>query len=71
MLSAPIPSKHLKSIDSLLSIVQMPKDILAGAANSGLFAITMPAITIHSWPNVSSHSANSRPKQLLRSSCHH
>lgn len=48
----PIPSKYLKGMDSLLSIVQMPKGIPvatfaigeAGAANAGLFAIAMLAL---------------------------
>jgi 5-(carboxyamino)imidazole ribonucleotide mutase len=52
VLGAPIPSKYLKGIDSLLSIVQMPKGIPvatfaigeAGAANAGLFAIAMLAL---------------------------
>src|SRR5213075_2640251 len=49
VLGVPIPSKYLKGIDSLLSIVQMPKGIPvatfaigeAGAANAGLFAVAM------------------------------
>jgi 5-(carboxyamino)imidazole ribonucleotide mutase len=52
VLGVPIPSKYLKGIDSLLSIVQMPKGIPvatfaigeAGAANAGLFAIAMLAL---------------------------
>lgn len=52
VLGVPIPSKYLKGMDSLLSIVQMPKGIPvatfaigeAGAANAGLFAISMLAI---------------------------
>ena len=52
VLGVPIPSKYLKGIDSLLSIVQMPKGIPvatfaigeAGAANAGLFAISMLAL---------------------------
>src|ERR1700693_2592080 len=51
-LGVPIPSKHLQGLDSLLSIVQMPKGIPvatfaigdAGAANAGLFAIAMLAL---------------------------
>jgi 5-(carboxyamino)imidazole ribonucleotide mutase len=47
-----MPSKHLQGLDSLLSIVQMPKGIPvatfaigdAGAANAGLFAIAMLAL---------------------------
>ena len=49
VLGVPIPSKYLKGMDSLLSIVQMPKGIPvatfaigeAGAANAGLFAVSM------------------------------
>jgi 5-(carboxyamino)imidazole ribonucleotide mutase len=49
VLGVPIPSKYLKGLDSLLSIVQMPKGIPvatfaigeAGAANAGLFAVHM------------------------------
>ncbi len=53
VLGVPVPSKHLKGMDSLLSIVQMPKGIPvatyaigeAGAANAALSAISMLAIT--------------------------
>ncbi|PKO90911.1 MAG: 5-(carboxyamino)imidazole ribonucleotide mutase [Betaproteobacteria bacterium HGW-Betaproteobacteria-10] len=49
ILGVPIPSKHLKGLDSLLSIVQMPKGVPvatfaigeAGAANAALFAVAM------------------------------
>jgi 5-(carboxyamino)imidazole ribonucleotide mutase len=49
VLGVPMPSKHLQGLDSLLSIVQMPKGIPvatfaigeAGAANAGLFAVAM------------------------------
>ena len=51
ILGVPIPSKHLKGLDSLLSIVQMPKGVPvatfaigeAGAGNAALFAIAMQA----------------------------
>src|SRR3972149_9045078 len=51
VLGVPIPSKYLKGMDSLLSTVQMPKGIPvatfaigeAGAANAGLFAVSMLA----------------------------
>ena len=51
VLGVPVPSRHLKGIDSLLSIVQMPKGVPvatfaigeAGAANAALFAIAMLA----------------------------
>jgi len=53
VLGVPIPSKYLKGMDSLLSIVQMPKGIPvatfaigdAGAANAGLFAVSMLALS--------------------------
>jgi len=53
VLGVPIPSKYLKGMDSLLSIVQMPKGIPvatftigeAGAANAGLFAVAMLALS--------------------------
>ena len=52
VLGVPMPSKHLNGMDSLLSIVQMPKGIAvatfaigeAGAANAGLFAVAMLAL---------------------------
>jgi len=52
VLGVPLPSKHLQGMDSLLSIVQMPKGIPvatfaigeAGAANAGLFAVAMLAL---------------------------
>ncbi len=52
VLGVPVPTKYLKGMDSLLSIVQMPKGIPvatyavgeAGAANAALSAIAMLAI---------------------------
>ena len=51
VLGVPVPSKHLNGVDSLHSIVQMPKGIpvatfaigAAGAANAALFAVAMLA----------------------------
>lgn len=51
VLGVPVPSKHLQGLDSLYSIVQMPKGIpvatfaigQAGAANAALFAVAMLA----------------------------
>ena len=53
VLAVPIPSKHLGGLDSLLSMVQMPKGIPvatfaigdAGSANAGLFAVAMLAMS--------------------------
>ncbi len=52
VLGVPVASKHLQGVDSLHSIVQMPKGIpvatfaigQAGAANAALFAIAMLAL---------------------------
>jgi 5-(carboxyamino)imidazole ribonucleotide mutase len=52
VLAVPIPSRHLQGLDSLLSMVQMPKGIPVatfaigdgGAANAGLFAISILAL---------------------------
>jgi len=52
VLAVPIPSKHLQGLDSLLSMVQMPKGIPvatfaigdAGSANAGLFAVALLAV---------------------------
>lgn len=52
VLGVPVNSKYLQGLDSLLSIVQMPKGIPvatfaigeAGAANAGLFAVEILAI---------------------------
>ena len=52
VLGVPIPTRQLKGMDSLLSIVQMPKGVPvatfaignAGAANAALFAVAMLAV---------------------------
>ena len=52
VLAVPIPTKNLGGLDSLLSMVQMPKGIPvatfaigeAGSANAGLFAVAMLAL---------------------------
>jgi 5-(carboxyamino)imidazole ribonucleotide mutase len=52
VLGVPVPSRHLQGLDSLLSIVQMPKGIpvatfaigSAGAANAALYAISLLAL---------------------------
>ena len=52
VLGVPVASKHLQGVDSLHSIVQMPKGIpvatfaigAAGAANAALFAVAMLAL---------------------------
>ena len=52
VLGVPVASKHLQGVDSLLSIVQMPKGVPvatfaignAGAANAALFAVALLAL---------------------------
>jgi 5-(carboxyamino)imidazole ribonucleotide mutase len=68
VLGVPMPSKHLKGLDSLLSTVQMPKGIPvatfaigeAGAANAALFAIAILAL---SDPGLDKKLADFRTKQ--------
>jgi 5-(carboxyamino)imidazole ribonucleotide mutase len=51
VLGVPVPSRHLQGVDSLHSIVQMPRGIpvatfaigVAGAANAALFTVAMLA----------------------------
>ena len=51
VLGVPVPSKHLQGLDSLLSIVQMPRGVPvatfaigeAGAVNAALFAVALLA----------------------------
>ena len=51
VLGVPVPSRHLQGLDSLLSIVQMPRGVPvatfaigeAGAVNAALFAVAMLA----------------------------
>ena len=53
VLGVPVPSRYLKGMDSLLSIVQMPKGIPvatfaigeAGAANAALYAVSILAVS--------------------------
>ena len=53
VLGVPVPSRQLQGIDSLYSIVQMPRGIpvatfaigSAGAVNAALFAVAMLAVT--------------------------
>jgi 5-(carboxyamino)imidazole ribonucleotide mutase len=53
VLGVPMPSKHLKGLDSLLSTVQMPRGIPvatfaigeAGAANAALFVVALLALS--------------------------
>ncbi|MGQ7845735.1 5-(carboxyamino)imidazole ribonucleotide mutase [Granulosicoccus sp. 3-233] len=52
VLGVPVPSRHLNGLDSLYSIVQMPRGVPvatfaigeAGAANAALFAVAMLAV---------------------------
>ncbi|HMM46764.1 MAG TPA: 5-(carboxyamino)imidazole ribonucleotide mutase [Thiobacillaceae bacterium] len=68
VLGVPVPSRYLKGMDSLLSIVQMPKGVPvatfaigeAGAANAALFAA---ALISHSDPGLAQQLAEFRRGQ--------
>ena len=68
VLGVPVPSKHLQGVDSLHSIVQMPKGVpvatfaigAAGAANAALFAA---ALLAHDHPDVAQRLAEFRTRQ--------
>src|SRR5882672_3365863 len=53
ILGVPVPSRHLQGLDSLLSIVQMPRGVPvatfaigeAGAINAALFAVALLAVS--------------------------
>lgn len=68
VLGVPVDSRHLKGMDSLLSIVQMPAGIpvatfaigKAGATNAGLFAAAMLA---NNDPGIADRLANFRRTQ--------
>ena len=71
VLGVPVPSRHLQGLDSLLSIVQMPAGVpvatfaigQAGAANAGLFAVSLLAATD---PSLSARLAEFRRAQEAR-----
>ena len=68
VLGVPVPSRHLQGVDSLHSIVQMPKGVpvatfaigAAGAANAALFAA---ALLAHDHPDVAQRLAEFRTRQ--------
>ena len=77
VLGVPIESKKLKGLDSLLSIVQMPKGIPVGtfaigedgAVNAALAAAAIISISnksvkknLNSWRNKQTKSVNRKPK---------
>ena len=77
VIGVPIESKKLKGLDSLLSIVQMPKGIPVGtvaigkdgAINAGLFAASIISITdpksrknLNLWRNKQTQSVKKKPK---------
>lgn len=71
VLGVPVTSRALKGLDSLLSIVQMPKGVPvatfaigeAGAANAGLFAVAMLA---QSNPALARKLATFRKRQVAK-----
>ncbi len=70
VLGVPVASRHLQGVDSLHSIVQMPKGIpvatfaigAAGAANAALFAVAQRANVEPPCAAGSKRSARARPK---------
>jgi 5-(carboxyamino)imidazole ribonucleotide mutase len=68
VLGVPVNSRYLKGMDSLLSIVQMPKGVPvatfaigeAGAANAGLFAASLIAMSDN---NIANNLEQFREKQ--------
>jgi 5-(carboxyamino)imidazole ribonucleotide mutase len=73
VLGVPMPSKYLKGLDSLYSIVQMPKGIPvatfaigeAGAANAALFAVAMIALEDATVAKKLSEFRNQQAKAVL------
>jgi 5-(carboxyamino)imidazole ribonucleotide mutase len=73
VLGVPMPSKYLKGLDSLYSIVQMPKGIPvatfaigeAGAANAALFAVAMIALEDGTVAKKLSEFRNQQAKAVL------
>ena len=75
VIGVPIESKKLKGLDSLLSIVQMPKGVpvatvaIDGAFNAGLLAASIIAnfnpktkSNLENWKNQQTNSIKKRPK---------
>jgi 5-(carboxyamino)imidazole ribonucleotide mutase len=77
VIGVPIESKKLKGLDSLLSIVQMPKGIPVGtvaigkdgAINAGLFAASIISVSdlksrknLNLWRNKQTQSVKKKPK---------
>ena len=68
VLGVPVPSRHLQGVDSLHSIMQMPKGVpvatfaigAAGAANAALFAV---ALLAHDHPALARQLAEYRQSQ--------
>ena len=76
VLGVPVSSKHLKGLDSLLSIAQMPKGVAvgtlaigeAGAANAGLLAAQVVALQDESVRNAVIAFRQSQTDTVLASS---
>jgi 5-(carboxyamino)imidazole ribonucleotide mutase len=79
VLGVPVVSRHLQGVDSLHSIVQMPKGIpvatfaigASGAANAALFAVAMLATTdpalherLRAWRERQTEAARAMTAQL-------
>ena len=81
VLGVPVPSRHLQGVDSLYSIVQMPKGVpvatfaigTAGAANAALFAASILAAEqpdlrhkLQAWRDEQTAAARAMTAQLPR-----
>ena len=81
VLGVPVPSRHLKGLDSLLSIVQMPAGVpvatfaigRAGAVNAALFAVAIVAAgdsdaaqALDAWRAKQTDSVAERPDDAAR-----
>ena len=75
VLAVPIPSPHLQGLDSLLSMVQMPKGIPvatfaigeAGAANAAIFAAQLLGVTDDAVAGKLASARSENAKKILAS----
>ncbi len=71
VIGVPVSTRHLKGMDSLLSIVQMPRGVpvatvaIDNAMNAGLLACKFSHFRIRNWQNICLHGA--RNSKRLRS----
>ena len=71
VIGVPIPTQHLGGLDSLLSIVQMPRGIpvatvaIGNAKNAALLAVEILALSDPASPPGSTPGARTRPRMVL------